>query len=155
MTKKKRLGESPGSLFGLYIGLLAPSYRLFSLSDSFENSDQDNGADQGYDETPDVKAGHTAAHAEKAKNPAPKHSPDNTHDDIQDNTLLAIGAHEYRSDPTDETSKNDVSNKAHTLGVDKNKPPAPTLHILIGLYPYRIAYTETIPLFSKKSKSMM
>lgn len=112
MTKKKRLGKVTGSLFGLYIAP-TPCYQLLFLSNNLENSDQDNGADQSHDETPDVKAGHTTAHAKKAENPAPKHSPDNTHDDIQDNTLLTIGAHEYRSNPADETPENDVGNKAH------------------------------------------
>lgn len=94
--------------------------RPFGLTmEHFEESNQDNSADQSDHKTTEVEAIDCATDTEKAEDPAPEDGTYDTDDNIEKNTLLSIGAHEHRGDPADQTSENDIDEKAHK-GVVKN-----------------------------------
>lgn len=78
-----------------------------------EETDQDNSANQGNDEAAKVEAIDRTADTEKTEYPAAEDGTYDTNDNIQKDTLLTVGAHKHRCDPTDQTSEDDIDEKTH------------------------------------------
>lgn len=86
------------------------------LADGFEESNEDYSTDKRDDKAPEVETSDGATNAEETKDPAPKDSPYDTDDNVQDNTLLAVGAHEHRGNPADDTTENNIDEETHKRG---------------------------------------
>ena len=79
--------------------------RCMALAQSFDYINKDNCPYDCYDETVEIET-RNAGLTEERHNPTPDDGTDDTDDDIQKDALLAIGVHQERCDPADETSEN-------------------------------------------------
>lgn len=69
--------------------------RRRGLTDGFEESNQYHSANERDDKTSNVEASDSTTESEEVKDPAPEDGTHDTHDDVEDNALLCIRAHEH------------------------------------------------------------
>ena len=94
--------------------IIRPWNNSLLSTEGFYDKNQNDSAEQSDQEAVQVESADTAL-AKKTHKPAAEKSPDYANDNIQNNSLLVIGSHYHRSDPTDQAAKNNPKNEPHII----------------------------------------
>lgn len=84
--------------------------------DETDDIEADDGAKRRYDEAVEIEACNSGI-AECVEEKAADHSPHDADDDVRQDALGCVGAHDERRDPSSDTSENQECNDTHSLFV--------------------------------------
>ena len=99
-----------------------------AAADQIDDPQQHHGANKRPQQTDRAEGVETGTHTEKAAEEIAEKSPNDTDDDIQNDALLPIRAHDDAGQPADDAANNQSDDQAHGFSLpeppDKRRYPA-------------------------------